>query len=152
MTIIFVAGLIAMLLTMTLGTPYLDLLKKKMLGQYIREDVPSNHAQKAGTPTMGGILIVMPAIVASVLGLYMAEQISAIAVMSLITIALYCYAGYQDDIKKITKKQNQGLTARGKLILQILVALLPAFYMLYVDKTSINLLICFHFFDIAGII
>ncbi len=145
MTIIFVAGLIAMLLTMTLGTPYLDLLKKKMLGQYIREDVPANHAQKAGTPTMGGILIVMPAIIASVLGLYMAEQVSAIAIMSLITIALYCYTGYQDDIKKITKKQNQGLTARGKLLLQIFVALLPALYMVYVDKTSINI---FNIWDI----
>ncbi|MDD3594714.1 MAG: phospho-N-acetylmuramoyl-pentapeptide-transferase [Candidatus Gastranaerophilales bacterium] len=138
MTLVFVSGLIALLLTMIAGVPYLDFLKKKTLGQYIREEVPERHNQKAGTPTMGGIIIVVSAIVASVVSLFMAEAISAIGIMSLITIALYCFTGYQDDIKKITKKHNEGLSVRGKLMLQIAVAILPAFYMVYVNNTAIN--------------
>ena len=126
MILIFVAGLIAMLLALILGVPYLEFLKKKMLRQYIREDVANLHAQKAGTPTMGGLLIVGTAVVAAILSLFMESAFSTILVISLITIILYCYTGYQDDIKKIHKKQNEGLSARGKLILQIAVALLPA--------------------------
>ena len=139
MILIFVAGLIAMLLTLILGVPYLDFLKKKMYGQYIREDVSQLHAQKAGTPTMGGLLIVATAVISAILSLFMEPAISTILVLSLITIILYCYTGYQDDIKKIHKKQNKGLSARGKLALQIIVALLPALYMVYVDKTAINI-------------
>ena len=139
MTLIFVAGLIALLLMLILGVPYLEFLKNKMLQQYIREDVAKMHAQKAGTPTMGGLLIVGTAVVAAVLSLFMAEAFSTILILSLITIVLYCYAGYTDDIKKIHKKQNQGLSARGKLALQVIVALLPALYMVYVDKTAINI-------------
>ncbi len=144
MILIFVAGLIAMLLTLILGVPYLDFLKKRMLQQYIREDVSAMHAQKAGTPTMGGLLIVGTAVVSSILSLFMESAFSTILLISLITIILYCYTGYQDDIKKIHKKQNKGLSARGKLILQIIVALLPALYMVYVDKTAIN------FFNVQG--
>ena len=139
MIIIFVAGLIALLLTMILGIPYLDFLKTKMLGQYIREDVAKMHAQKAGTPTMGGLLIVGTAVISAILSLFMESAFSTILILSLITIVLYCYTGYQDDIKKIHKKQNKGLSARGKLALQIIVALLPALYMVYVDKTAINI-------------
>jgi len=139
MILIFVAGLIAMLLTLILGVPYLDFLKKRMLRQYIREDVSQLHAQKAGTPTMGGLLIVGTAVISAILSLFMESAFSTILVMSLITIILYCYTGYQDDIKKIHKKQNKGLSARGKLALQIIVALLPALYMVYVDKTAINI-------------
>ena len=139
MILIFVAGLIGLLLTLILGVPYLDFLKKKMLQQYIRDDVAQMHAQKAGTPTMGGLLIVGTAIIAAILSLFMETAFSTILILSLITIILFCYTGYQDDIKKIHKKQNEGLTARGKLILQLIVALLPALYMVYVDKTSINI-------------
>jgi len=139
MIIIFVAGLIAMLLALISGVPYLDFLKQRMLQQYIREDVSQLHAKKAGTPTMGGILIVGTAVVAAILSLFMEEAFSTILVLSLITILLFCYTGYQDDIKKIHKKQNKGLSARGKLILQIAVSLLPALYMVYVDKTAINI-------------
>lgn len=150
MILIIVSGLIAMLLTLILGVPYLDFLKKKMLQQYIRDDVSALHAKKAGTPTMGGIIIVGSAVISAILSLFMETAFSTILVLSLITIILYCYTGYQDDIKKIHKKQNEGLTAKGKLILQIIVALLPALYMLYAgyvesgnimtftEKTAIN--------------
>ena len=139
MILIFVAGLLAMLLTLICGVPYLDFLKKKMLQQYIRDDVSMLHAKKAGTPTMGGLLMVGAAVIASIVALLMETAFSTILVLSIVTIILYCYTGYQDDIKTIHKKQNEGLSARGKLILQIIVALLPALYMVYVDKTAINI-------------
>ena len=107
MILIFVAGLIAMLLTLILGVPYLDFLKKKMYGQYIREDVSQLHAQKAGTPTMGGLLIVATAVISAILSLFMESAISTILVLSLITIILYCYTGYQDDIKKYTRNKTR---------------------------------------------
>lgn len=134
-----VACLIALVLTLLLGIPYLTFLKKKMYGQYIREECPSSHAAKQGTPTMGGVIIILPAIIVSVLVLFMAQQPSIEAFLALITISFFAMAGYRDDIIKITEKHNKGLSAGAKLLLQIAIALLPAFYMCVQKSTEIYL-------------
>ena len=57
--LIFVSMLVAFVLTLLSGVVYIDFLKKKMYTQYILEDAPENHAKKAGTPTMGGIIFLL---------------------------------------------------------------------------------------------
>ena len=58
MILSIVAALVAFVLALLLGVPYIDFLKKKMLGQYIRDEAPESHAKKGGTPTTGGVFLV----------------------------------------------------------------------------------------------
>ena len=97
MTLTIVAALIAFVLALLFGVPYIDFLKKKMLGQYIREEAPESHAQKGGTPTTGGVFLVAAAVIAAVVSLFMAEKTSTCAFLLLITFIFFMFAGFQDD-------------------------------------------------------
>ena len=55
MIMVTIAFLLGVILCMLFGVPYIDMLKKRMIGQYIKEEAPENHAQKQGTPTTGGV-------------------------------------------------------------------------------------------------
>ena len=137
--LIYVAGLTAFLLTLLAGVPYLDFLRKKLYGQYIREDGPASHAQKTGTPTTGGIIIVIPAVIASVVTLVMNRIFNVDCIIILIPFLLFMLLGFNDDYEKITKKQNKGLSAKGKLILQTAIALIPALYLTFYGNTSVSI-------------
>ncbi len=120
-----VAFLLGLILCSLFGVPYIDFLKKKMIGQYVKELAPENHAKKQGTPTTGGIFIVGAIIMASVIVLSLAREMSTLALITIITLFFYTLAGFQDDFIKIKGKGNDGLTPRGKLFRQIAIALLP---------------------------
>lgn len=139
MVLIYVSALISLMLTLIAGIPYIAFLKKHLYGQFIREEAPSSHAKKAGTPTTGGIIIVIPAIIASVLALLMAQRTSIDTLIVLVTIGLLMMVGFKDDTDKIARKQNKGLSARNKLLLQILIAAIPALYMTFTGYKSISL-------------
>lgn len=128
MILIYVSCLIALLLTLILGVPYISHLKQKTYSQYIREEGPESHSIKSGTPTMGGIMIVIPSILSAILALAMAQRITTESLIALLVFALFMLAGFKDDYKKVTKKQNKGLSARGKLLLQFFIALIPSLY------------------------
>lgn len=125
-----VAFLLGMVLCMLFGVPYIDMLKKRMIGQYIKDVAPENHAKKQGTPTTGGVFIVSAIIIASAITLLLAQKLTTIALLVLITLFFYTLAGFQDDYIKIKGKGNDGLTARGKLFRQIAIALLPTLYLI----------------------
>jgi len=137
--LIYVAGLTAFLLTLLAGVPYLDFLKKKLYGQYIREDGPASHAIKSGTPTTGGLIIVIPAVIASVVTLVMNRILNIDSLIILLPFILFMLCGLNDDYEKITKKQNKGLSARNKLFLQIFIALIPALYITLHGNTFVSL-------------
>lgn len=137
--LIYVAALISLLLTLILGIPYLNYLKKNLYGQYIREEAPENHNQKAGTPTMGGIMIVIPSIIGAVLALIMNQKATVPAFIILLVYGLFMLLGLQDDFSKITKKQNKGLSAKAKLLLQFLIALIPAMFITLEGEKTISL-------------
>ena len=65
-----VSFLLGLILCLLFGIPYIDFLKKRMIGQYIREEAPESHNQKAGTPTTGGVFIIIAALLASVTTLF----------------------------------------------------------------------------------
>lgn len=137
--LIYVAGLTAFLLTLLAGVPYLDFLNKKLYKQYIREEAPAAHAKKSGTPTTGGIIIVLPAIIASIITLVMNRIINTDTLVVLITFLLFMLLGFSDDYKKISKHHNKGLSAKSKLLLQIIIALIPALYITFHGNTFINI-------------
>ena len=115
---ILIAGMSAMLITIFLGPKFIDYLRLKEFGQQIREEGPQEHHAKAGTPTMGGlILFVAIAVPFLVLG---PRDTQSLAVFG---VAIGCAAlGFADDLIKVTKRRSLGLAARWKLLGQIALA------------------------------
>ena len=140
MIMISVAGLIALILCLLLGIPYIEFMKKKAYSQYLREEVAQMHAYKEKTPTTGGVFIVLSIIISSLIALFMAQKVTEGAMLVLMTLIFYAFTGFEDDIKKIKAHQNLGLSARAKLLLQIAVAMLPAFYIIFSNQTEVSFL------------
>ena len=113
---LLVAGVISWAVT-AWGVPHLRRLK---LGQVIREEGPQGHHSKAGTPTMGGLLVVPVGVIVG--GLISPEDPRLLAVAA-VTLA-YMAVGAVDDWRSLTRRTNTGLTPRGKLLLQAGAALL----------------------------
>ncbi|MBR5304369.1 MAG: phospho-N-acetylmuramoyl-pentapeptide-transferase [Candidatus Gastranaerophilales bacterium] len=140
MIMISVAGLIALILCLLFGIPYINFMKKKAYSQYLREEVAKMHSYKEKTPTTGGVFIIASIVIASIIALFMAQKATTSAVIVLMTLIFYTFTGFEDDIKKIKAHQNLGLSARAKLMLQIAVAMLPAFYIIFSNQTAITFL------------
>ena len=139
MIMIAVATLLSLVLCLLFGVPYISFLRKKSIGQYILDVAPESHAQKAGTPTTGGVFIILAIILSSVVTLLMAEKMDTKALIILITLFFMTLAGFQDDYLKIKGKENRGLSPRGKLFRQILIALIPTLYAMQTYGTIITL-------------
>lgn len=136
---ILVAFLLGLILCLLFGVPYIEFLKKHLFGQYIREEAPETHAKKAGTPTTGGVFVVGAIIASSAITLMLAQRFGTTASILLFTLFFYTLAGFQDDILKIKGKANAGLSARGKLLRQIAIALLPTLYVTLAHLTNIRI-------------
>jgi len=121
------ASLTALFLCILLGPWLIERLKMFQIGQYIREDGPKSHMKKAGTPTMGGLLIVISIVVPTLLWANLRNLYVWIAIFSLVAFGAI---GFIDDYAKTRRKQNLGLTARGKILLQLLVAAIVGFILL----------------------
>jgi len=131
-----VAFLLGLIFCSLFGVPYIDLLKKRTIGQYVKDLAPETHANKQGTPTTGGVFIVGAVIMASVIALSLAQKMSSTALIAIIALAFYTCAGFQDDYIKIKGKGNDGLTPRGKLFRQIAIALLPTLYLVITNQNA----------------
>jgi len=131
-----IAFLLGMVLCMLFGVPYIDMLKKKTIGQYIKDVAPENHAKKQGTPTTGGVFIIAAIIMTSVIVLLLAQKLTTIALITIMTLVFYTFAGFQDDYIKIKGKGNDGLTPRGKLFRQIAIALLPTLFLITTNPNA----------------
>lgn len=134
-----VAFLLGLILCLLFGVPYIDFLKKHMYGQYVKDVAPEAHAQKAGTPTTGGVFIVSAILMSSIITLLLAEKLTTTALIILMTLFFYTLAGFQDDILKIKGKANSGLSAKGKFLRQVGIALLPALFITLANKTGIKI-------------
>lgn len=117
----WLAFLVSFLLTLILGRFVVEELRKLHAGQEIRSDGPTWHAKKAGTPTMGGIMFIIGvAVTVFALGLpYMREGVWLHLHILLFSLA-FGMIGFIDDFQKVRHHRNEGLTAKQKLILQLL--------------------------------
>lgn len=114
------ASLTALFLCIVLGPFLIDRLRHLQIGQYIREEGPKSHQKKAGTPTMGGVLIVISIVIATLLW---SNLLNPMVWIALFSIVAYGAIGFYDDYMKVTQRRNLGLSSRKKFALQCLIAL-----------------------------
>jgi phospho-N-acetylmuramoyl-pentapeptide-transferase len=114
------ASLTAFLICFFLGPWMIRRLAALQVGQYVRDDGPQTHLKKAGTPTMGGCLIIAGVAAATLLW---ADLTSPYVWILLISLMGFGLIGFVDDYLMQVKKRSKGLTAKGKMTLQVLLAL-----------------------------
>ncbi|WP_283673489.1 phospho-N-acetylmuramoyl-pentapeptide-transferase [Butyricicoccus sp. Marseille-Q5471] len=113
---------IAFVVTAAIGPGVIRYLQKMKFGQKILEIGPKWHMNKQNIPTMGGFMFIIGIIAAVAAGLVLTGEMDVSAIAMLGLAAAYGAVGLVDDYAKIKKKENAGLTARQKMVLQILVA------------------------------
>src|ERR1700720_703147 len=113
------ASLTAMFLTLVFGPWLIRKLRELQIGQYIREEGPQEHKKKAGTPTMGGVLIVLSTAVPVLLW---ADLSNPFILLALFALFAFAAIGFVDDYAKVAKRRNLGLTGKKKLSLQFSVS------------------------------
>jgi phospho-N-acetylmuramoyl-pentapeptide-transferase len=114
------ASLTALFLSLVLGPWVIRKLREMQIGQFIREEGPQSHRAKAGTPTMGGVLIVVSTIVPTLLW---ANLDNAYVLLAMGAMLGFGAIGFVDDYNKVVRRRNLGISARTKFSLQALVSL-----------------------------
>lgn len=109
------AGLTALVISLWLGKPLIRKLSEMRVGQQIRDDGPERHKAKAGTPTMGGTLILFSSTLATLL---LADLSNPYVWLTLLVLLGFGAVGFVDDYRKLRGRSSAGLSARGKLWLQ----------------------------------
>jgi phospho-N-acetylmuramoyl-pentapeptide-transferase len=110
------ASLTAMFLALVFGPWLIRKLRELQIGQYIREEGPQEHKKKAGTPTMGGVLIVISTAVPV---LMWADLTNVFVLLALFALLGFAAIGFVDDYAKVAKRRNLGLTGTRKIAFQI---------------------------------
>lgn len=138
------AGLFGLLISFTvvyLATPrFIPMLKRMKFGQAIREEGPQSHLEKSGTPTMGGLIIQLGVIIASVL---LAIVTGVWDFFPMIVMLFFGCVGFIDDYIKVAKKHNLGLRAWQKIVLQCVGALAISLYAYYSPTIGSELIVPF---------
>ena len=131
--------LIAFAISLILGPVVIPFLRKLKMKQTEREDGVQSHLKKAGTPTMGGIIILIAVIVTTLF--YIKDYPNIIPVLFL-TVA-FGLIGFLDDYLKVVMKRSDGLYPKQKMALQIVVTAIFAFYLVKFTDVSLAMLIPF---------
>jgi phospho-N-acetylmuramoyl-pentapeptide-transferase len=140
-TRVALASLTALALGLLLGPFMIRKLREWSFGQQIREEGPQSHRKKAGTPTMGGLLIVISIVVPTLLW---ADLRNPYIWLALLGIVAFGAIGFVDDYAKISKQRNLGLTARQKFWAQVFCAMVVGFFLLLLHanqaySTAVNI-------------
>jgi phospho-N-acetylmuramoyl-pentapeptide-transferase len=110
---VLLAGVIALLISILVGPKFIAFLRRNEFGQQIREEGPEHHVAKQGTPTMGGLLILLAAAAG-----FLALSRYTVPALTVLFVTLGCGAiGFLDDFIKLTHRRSLGLNGRWKLIL-----------------------------------
>src|SRR3954471_10074417 len=110
---VLVAALVALIISLLAGPFFIDFLRRHSLGQHIREEGPEHHSVKQGTPTMGGVLIVLAGTIA-----FFATTVRTLPALAIFGTMLACGAiGFADDLIKVRHERSLGLSGRIKMLL-----------------------------------
>ncbi|WP_078146648.1 MULTISPECIES: phospho-N-acetylmuramoyl-pentapeptide-transferase [unclassified Exiguobacterium] len=123
--IVLISSLLTVLIVMPRAIPALRQLK---FGQEIRDEGPGWHQKKSGTPTMGGIVILLAILVGFIVSVIFGEAVAGFGTLLFVTMA-FGVIGFLDDYIKVVNKRNLGLTSLQKLIGQIVVSVLFAWFL-----------------------
>ncbi|HLB42594.1 MAG TPA: phospho-N-acetylmuramoyl-pentapeptide-transferase [Gammaproteobacteria bacterium] len=137
------SALTALAMSLTLGPMIIRKLSLYHVGQVIRRDGPQSHLSKAGTPTMGGTLILISLLVSTLLWSDLSNQY--VWVVLLVTLG-FGAIGYWDDYRKLILKHSRGLSARRKYLLQSFIGLGAAVYLYFSANLWIETQLIFPFF------
>ncbi len=133
------SALICLILTPIL----IPFLRKLKFGQSIREEGPSWHQKKSGTPTMGGITMIIAVLVATVLFAYLPQKGNAEILIILAASLLFGVIGFVDDFIKVVMKRNLGLSAKQKFSAQLLVSIVSTIALNYMGYLNGEIIIPF---------
>ena len=111
-TRILAAAITSLIISFILGPWFIERMKRRQFGQQIRDDGPASHKKKAGTPTMGGSLILMAMVAATLLWCDLRNQF---VWLTLVVTVGFGVVGFMDDWLKITKKNSKGLPGKLRL-------------------------------------
>ncbi len=141
------AVLSALLIALLLGPTIIRLLSLRQIGQFVRDDGPQSHLSKAGTPTMGGALILGAIGISTLLWADLSNRY--VWVVLAVTFA-FGAIGWIDDYRKLIKKRSEGLRAREKYTLQSLAGIGAALFLYYTAKSPVETQLIVPFFkDVA---
>jgi phospho-N-acetylmuramoyl-pentapeptide-transferase len=138
------ATLSALAISLVLGPWMVRKLREFQIGQVIRTEGPTSHKPKAGTPTMGGLLILTAALVPTLLW---ADLTNVFVWIAVLTTAGFGAIGFADDYLKIVRRDHHGLLPRYKMMYQVLIALAVGIVLLVLNhKGDYNTRLVFPFF------
>ena len=130
---VILAAAIAFLVTVMLGSKFIEFLTTKQFGQFVREEGPQTHLIKQGTPTMGGMVILTGLVSA----LLVVARPNVATLTTLLLVSAVAGIGLYDDWQKISKKRSDGLSVRYKfLLLSLTVVLADVMALRYVGVTQ----------------
>jgi phospho-N-acetylmuramoyl-pentapeptide-transferase len=130
---VVLAAAIAFLVTVALGATYIEFLQTRKFGQFVREDGPETHLIKAGTPTMGGVVMLLGLVAA----LVVVARLNVATLATLLIVSAVAGIGLYDDWQKISKKGSEGLSVRYKfLLLTLAVVMADVLALRYVGVTQ----------------
>lgn len=137
------AALTALVISIVFGPPIIRMLAKAQIGQVVRDDGPKSHLSKSGTPTMGGVLILMSITITTLLW----SNLSNIYVWIVLAVMLSFGAiGWVDDYRKLILKHSRGLASRWKYLLQSLCGIVAALYLYHIAQTTAETSLLIPFF------
>lgn len=122
------ASLTALFLSLVFGPWVIRKLRELQIGQFIREEGPQQHHKKAGTPTMGGVLIVGAAAIPTLLW---ADLTNVFILLALFSLLGFAAIGFVDDYSKVAKRHNRGMSGRRKIFLQVLISAVVGVVLLF---------------------
>jgi len=131
--------IIGFAITLILGPLVIPYLKRLKVGQTIREEGPQSHLSKSGTPTIGGIIIILSILITSLTAGVMNKDL----MVALLATVAFGVIGFIDDFIKVVLKRSLGLRAYQKIILQMVVAIILAIYQSNVSSAGTRILIPF---------
>ena len=133
---VLLSGMVAMVISIVAGPKFIDFLRRNELGQFIRQEGPEGHRTKQGTPTMGGLLIMLSMAVP-----FLIFSEYTLPALTVFFVALGCAAiGFADDWLKLMRRRSLGLAGRWKLVLLVGVTVVVALVAERRDfKTSVYL-------------
>ena len=129
--------LLAFIVTVLLSPVFIPFLRRLKFGQSIREEGPQSHQKKSGTPTMGGLVILLSIAIATlVMTLKFTDNISTEIFLLLFVTLGFGILGFLDDFIKVVMKRNLGLTSKQKLLGQIVISVI--FYLVFRQTEAFN--------------
>jgi phospho-N-acetylmuramoyl-pentapeptide-transferase len=130
--VIFFTILLGFLITVLISPIFIPFLRRLKFGQSIREEGPKSHQKKSGTPTMGGLMILLSIILTTLVMTGKFAEPTAKTYLLLIVTFGFGFLGFLDDFIKVVMKRNLGLTSKQKLLGQIIISAI--FYFIYIQN------------------